>query len=873
MKYTGEFKKAISFPLGGIGTGSISLAGNGRFQDIEIKNRPNKGSEALFTHFAIKAENENEVLDSRILMTDLQPDYMGSFERESGTGFGWGPDRGSMAGFPHFEKGEFLGEFPIATLDFEDSCFPGKVIMSAFNPLIPGQEDDSSIPAGFFEITIENTTKQNLKYTIALSCNNYYENKNGINKYSKKDDFSYIHLSNTGEKETLTYGDLSIATDCEDISFQEYWYRGNWFDNSSVYWNDFNNYGKFSNRTYNSNEQINTVYKIQDVATLAAHIEIKPLEIKKVRFVLAWSNPYTNINWKISDPSLTLEEIEERRTVKWKNYYAVLFKDSLASAEYAMKNFDRLYNLTKLYKNLIFSSSLPNEVLDAVTANVAILKSTTCLRLEDGSFYGFEGVQPHMGSCDGTCTHVWNYAYTLAFLFPKLERSARTLEYTYSMKSTGKMGFRLQLPLGSKVTDLMAAVDGQYGTVLRVYREYLISGDLDWLSSIWNSIKKSISYAWSDENPDKWDLNKDGIIEGRQHHTLDMELFSANSWLSGMYLAGLKAAIKLAEILGDDIARLEYTKIFESGIKKLNTELYNGYFFYQNINLSEKSILDNYENSCNSTNNGSASEYWSEEHGQIKYQIGEGCSIDQIVGQWHADLLGLGDIFDKDKVDQALQSIYKNNFISNMRNHVNPCRIYGLNDEQGTIICSYPKETQKPIIPVPYAEETMHGFEYAIASHLLLHGFEKEGLSCVKAVRDRYDGRKRNPWSELECGSTYARSMASYSLLLIYSGFQYNMGDKYIGFQPLHQEEGQWFWSLDTSFGHIVITKNSVKLIVSYGILCVKNLNMNNINNGVLSYNNEFIEYSILENTKIKLNKEIILHADDFIKMKFPQKI
>ncbi len=104
--------KEISFPLGGIGTGCIGLAGNGRLIDWEIANRPNKGSLNGFSHFAVKAERNGEVLDAKVLNSDLPAPYTGDLNRPQFMSFGFGPPRGTMAGIPHFRGGEFQGEFP-----------------------------------------------------------------------------------------------------------------------------------------------------------------------------------------------------------------------------------------------------------------------------------------------------------------------------------------------------------------------------------------------------------------------------------------------------------------------------------------------------------------------------------------------------------------------------------------------------------------------------------------------------------------------------------------------------------------------------------------------------------------------------------------
>ena len=869
MKYVGDKKKQISFPLGGIGTGCIGLAGNGRFIDIEIFNRPNKGSDGGFTHFAIKAENAEKVIDARVLNTDLPPDYVGQLERPEFMGYGWGPDRSTMAGFPHFKEGEFEGEFPIAKLNFADSSFPGKVIMKAFNPFIPSNSYDSSIPAAFFEFEIENTTNEKLKYSLGFSGRNYYSQNHPLHQFISDKGMSYLVMSNLDEKESVNYGDITIATDCADVSYQQYWYRDNWFDSLVMYWRDFTSFGKLKNRVYDEKSEGMT-YANDDVATLVSHVSIEPGKKEKVRFVLSWSNPYMSNTWSLSKMNLSEEEIRNIRNQKWKNYYSTIYKTSFESAKYAIEKFSDLFQQTLLFKNTLYTSTMPQEVIDAIGSNLSILKSPTCLRLSNGEFYGFEGAYTHRGCCEGTCTHVWSYAYSLAYLFPDLERSARYLEYTESMQENGGMGFRLLLPLKSGPINHRPAVDGQYGTVLRVYREYLLSGDKSWLSSIWGAVKQTIEYAWSPYNPDKWDEDKDGIMEGRQHYTLDMELFSANAWLSGMYLAGLRAGMELAKIMEDEDSLREYQEVFEKGVKKLNEELYNGEYFIQKIDLNDKSILEGYKEGMSAFAQDASSAYWYDEKKEIKYQIGEGCVIDQLLGQWHADLLGLGEIFKKEYVKSALKAIFKYNYLPNMYEHINPCRLYALNDEAGTVVCSYPDKVYKPFFSAPYSEEVMQGMEYEVASHMIKYGLEEEGVKCVKAVRDRYDGFKRNPWNEMECGSNYARSLSSYALLLVYSGFKCDVGKKLLEFDPIHKKKSKFLWSMDTAYGEVEYAKDVVRIKVNYGKINVKilDLNIKNVKHIMINQNN--VSYDII-NSKIVFEKEIHLLENDMISVTYEE--
>ena len=195
-----------------------------------------------------------------------------------------------------------------------------------------------------------------------------------------------------------------------------------------------------------------------------------------------------------------------------------------------------------------------------------------------------------------------------------------------------------------------------------------------------------------------------------------------------------------------------------------------------------------------------------------------GSEIDQMLGQWHADIVGLGDVFDNGQVKTALKSMMKNNFKESMRDFVNPWRVFSVNDESGTVICDYPEGSEKPSIPIPYCEETMTGFEYSFAGLLVANGFIDEGIKVVKAVRDRYDGEKRNPWNEIECGSNYARSMAAYALLPIFSGFEFDMVKHHIGFKPL-VNENRFFclWSLETGWGTYETSRSGAKLTVKFG--------------------------------------------------------
>ncbi|RLG93652.1 hypothetical protein DRO37_07675 [Candidatus Bathyarchaeota archaeon] len=811
--YRGNRLREISFPIGGIGTGCIGLAGNGRLIDWEIFNRPNKGSVNGLSHFAVKAEVKGEVLDARVLTGDLPPPYSGEVLGRASESFGFGPPRGYLAGLPHFKEAEFEGTYPIATLRFMDNRFPGKVKMTAFNPYIPLNDLDSSIPSAFFEIEIQNTSEETITYTICLSVQNPLPAGTTVNAYGKREGIRFIRMtSDRLEEDDVKFGEITIATDSQDVSYQEYWFRGEMFDSIHVYWRDFTSPGRLKNRYYPE-----PMRGIQDHSSLAAHIKIKPGEKGRARFVISWSFPNCYNYWNPEVKGL------EKRGV-WKNYYATVFGNSVETAVYCLKNWDRLYGETRKFRDSLFSSTLPPFVIDAISANISILKTPTVLRLEDGSLYGFEGCRPRSGCCEGSCMHVWSYAYAPAFLFPKLDRSMWDLHYKYDQLEDGRILFRLQLPLGrGQRRSSRAAVDGQFGSVIRAYLYWKLTGDDDWLRSNWDSIKRSIEYAWAETNEDKWDSNRDGVLEGRQHHTCDRELFGPNSWLNGFYLAALKAGAEMAEYLREAEKAKEYMNLFRRGKRWVDKNLFNGEYYHQLINLRNRSILEMFQHEDPNV----IDAYWDDEHGEIKYQIGEGCGVDQVLAQWHANICGLGEIFNKKHIKKALKSIYKYNFKS-MREFENPCRVFSLNDERGVVICEWPKGKYKPVIPIPYAEETWPGCEYAVASLMIQEGLIEEGLEIVKAVRGRFDGEKRNPWNEFECGSNYARSMSSYALLLALSGLKFDMVNLRIEIDPprLINNRFRCFWCLGTGWGNFEINRSSITIHVQYGRLKIKILSL-----------------------------------------------
>ncbi len=808
MIYQNEYLNEISFPLGGIGTGSIGLAGNGELVDWEIFNRPSKGSLNPYTHFAVRAEYPDGRVDVRVLQGDHKKQLVGQYGLPRFNAYGFGPHGGTMCAFPHFRQVTFDGRFPVATLTFTDDGFPAEVVMTAYNPMIPHESDDSSLPVAMFDIAVRSRV-EGVRYTAVLSVNNPFAST--VNENTSEGEIASVTLRHAGlTASDRDYGDLTAAVVCRDgRTVQRYWYRSSWQqDFVETFWQELTR-GSFCDRVYDEpGTPLRGRGDIGSVGTSATAHGAEPLIFS---FAIAWSVPNNYNYWNPYRDG-------DGKDITWKNYYATRFADSVASARYALTNRERLYAGTADLRDALHGATLDSAVIDAAASNLAVLKSATVLRLEDGTFYGWEGMHEREGSCEGSCTHVWSYAYALCLLYPDLERSIRETEFKYDTNADGKMDFRTLLPLGRGAWGFRACLDGQMASVIKTYREWKLSGDDGWLRAHWPTVKSLIGYAWSESNPDRWDADRDGVLEGRQHHTLDMEMFGPSGWLQGMYLAALRAAEEMARYLGDGMAD-EYRRLFESGCAYTKRELFNGEYFTQRVDLTDRSYTERYN----------CPEYWNDEAGQLKYQIGQGCEIDQLLGQWHARLCGLGDVFDSDQRRTALRSMMRYNFKPCMREFTNMWRVFALDDEGGAVMCDYPAGAERPVIPIPYNSECMTGFEYAFAGLMIAEGMVDEGLTVVRAVRDRYDGRKRNPYNEIECGSNYARSMASFALLPIFSGFEFDLPHGHIGFSPVLEGDFRCLFSVGKAWGNYERTASGVTLTVCGGELTLCSLTLGGV--------------------------------------------
>jgi len=758
--FEGRALGEIAFPLGGIGTGTVSLGGRGNLRDWEIFNRPGKGVHLPFTFFALYFEEGGTKL-VRVLEGPLEPPFT--------TGFGF--KRIFVPGLPRMEKARFKGEYPFAAVELADSRIPLEIRLEAFNPLIPLEPDDSGIPAFVLRFRVKNAGPAPAKITIAGSVANpigfdgvgtieglgHDKFGQNVNEIRTTGALRGLALSSRKVKpEEAAFGTMALATPWPDVTYLTHWVRGEWWDDLQIFWDDFAADGRLNDLA----EVSPSADKQTDVGTLGLMATIGPGQEVVLPFILSWSFPNFLDYFDV---------VPAQRGRLYRNHYASKFADAWAAAEYLQANLPRLEKGSRTFHDAFFATTLPPYVLDAVSSQASIIRTATGFRLAGGNFFGFEGCGDQGGCCPLNCAHVWNYAQSLAFLFPTLERTMRETDFLNNVKPDGAMMFRTSLPLGSGILwDFKPAADGQMGRIISLYRDWQVSGDTDWLKKLWPQAKKALDFAWK-----SWDADRDGLLEGEQHNTYDIEFFGPNSMLSGFYLGALKAGAAMAMAAGDVVSAKSYLAMYNKGRLAYDATLWNGEYYIQKYpQVMEK-----------------------------KYQYGEGCLSDMLLGQWLGMVSGLGRYLPAERIRSSLGAIFKYNFRESLREFSNVQRTYALNDEKGLLLCSWPKGGRPPL-PFPYSDEVWTGIEYQVASHLIYEGLVEEGLRVVKAVRDRYDGLRRNPWNEVECGHHYARAMSSWGVLLALAGISYSAPEMRMGFDPkMNAEDFRTVWTAGSGWG------------------------------------------------------------------------
>ena len=658
-RHTGRTLARVSCPLGGIGTGGIGLGGRGNLQDWQIFNRADIGNSLEYSLPCMYVKTAGSPPYSVVLERRILPPYD---LHEEGLGAANAP------GLPRLDEATFLGSFPTSRIEFADAHCPVHVALDAFSPFQPIDADASGLPCAVLTYEVKNPGHLAADVVVAWALTNPVspdghrpEVDGRTNEVRTSGALSGLYMTNPSlAADDPMQGSFVLAALPSPGAKTEQlarWRGGSiWHVGPQHFW-----FEEFS-KTGGLGAQVEPS---APVGCISLRQTIAPGATGRFRFLLTWYFPNRTpdrCGWEAPAG-------KEKAVIG--NWYCTQFKDAWEVAEHVQQHLPELESKTRAFVDALRRSTLPDAVKEAASANLSTLVSNTSFRIADGSFQGFEGCGDHAGLGFGTCTHVWNYEVATQFLFPTLARSMRETSFGYAMSAEGHMDFRHKLPPSNEHWGA-AAADGQMGQIVKLYFDWMLCGDDEWLRKQWPAAKRALAYAW---RPGGWDERKFGVMDGVQHNTYDVEFYGPNPMCSSWYLAALRASSLMADAMGDRELAADCRAMMERGSKWIDANLFNGEYYIQQIRAIPKDKIAS----------GLQAGMGAKDTLHPEFQVGDGCLVDQLVGQYMATLAGLGDLLDSSHIRKTLASIYKYNYKRDLRNHASVQRVYALNDEAALI--------------------------------------------------------------------------------------------------------------------------------------------------------------------------------------------
>lgn len=796
--YAGENLNRIAFPIGGIGAGMFCIEGTGAISHMSVRHRP----EVFFEPEMFAAIHVKGIEDGSKVLEGPVPDRKKFGNPGAALG---GP---SMTwGLPRFDEATFSSKFPFATIHLLDKDIPLQVEIKGWSPFIPTDADQSSLPVGAMEYTFRNTSPDVVEAIFSYNSRNFMKRTNKTSTMIKQMGKGFILSQQAPEGEQHLQGDFAIFTDEADTKVDYCWFRGGWWDPLTMAWNSITDGVMPVNAP---------VEKDAPGASLYVPFSLKAGESKTICLYMAWYVPKSDM--RIGADAETESDrgricpstVQKGSSVQYyEPWYSSRFERIEEVVDYWLGKYTDLKKNTELFTRAFYSSTLPPEVIEAVGSNLAILKSPTVMRQHDGRLWNFEGCGDYFGSCHGSCTHVWNYAQAIPHLFPALERTLRETEFFVSQNVEGHQMFRTNIPIRPVKHDFHSAADGQLGGIIKVYRDWRISGDDDWLRMIYPQVKKSMDYCIQ-----TWDPKQVGALEEPHHNTYDIEFWGPDGMCTSFYTSALQSMVILGKAVDEDIT--EYETLLVKSQQFMEDKLFDGEYFIQDIRWRDLVAQDPTQIQTFHSGYSPEAKAILEKEGP-KYQYGKGCLSDGILGCWMALTAGMDEPINKDKVKSHLIAVHKYNLKKDLRDHANPQRpTFALGNEGGLLLCTWPKGG-KLSLPFVYSDEVWTGIEYQVAAHLIFEGEVERGLELVRVCRDRYNGKVRNPFNEYECGSWYARALSSYSLLQAFTGVRYDAVEKALFIDSKVGDNFKSFLSTNSGFGVVELKDNKPVITIYYG--------------------------------------------------------
>jgi len=767
----------LAMPLGGIGTGNLAICADGGLRQWQLHNIGNHAGALPGSFFALRVSRWEPPLDEVRILQAPPRDSTGTPLVSDDVVPDW--QRDLLSRCPGVARTTFCGTYPIARVRYLDPAVPLGVTLEAFNPLVPLDVDVSSIPAAFFTFRLINDGDHPLHGTLGATVQNAV-GWDGItpidgvvapgyggntNRLLRREGWTSVVLENGAlPDDAAGAGQMVLAADDPHAAALLRWRHADEF----VTFLRSRALASGAPRLALAAGVADPQRHAPQSATVASPAGstwntglgvpflLQPGQQRLIRIALTWYFPNRYINFEQFGP----DRPEWGRSRFWLgNHYATRYGDAQDVFERVRRDWSALREATGAWTGTLAGSGLDDAAVTHFAAQLATVRSPTCFRGADGRFFAFEGVLGAStvmwsgssgGSCPLNCTHVWNYAQALAAAFPELERSMRETELEIMQAPDGYIPHRVIAPTylrqlwGEPIGGPdQPALDGMLGTILKAYREYRGGAGIDWLRRYWPNLTRLLRHV-----DRTWNVDGTGMLSGVQPSTHDIDLTGRNPFMGTLWLAALRAAEEMALLVDDADAGATYRATFSQASEAYDAALFTGEYYVQRLLPGDNT----------------------------DYQWGDGCLTDQLIGQWWAHQLDLGYLLPAEHVRTALAAVVRHNLrrgFGDPRDFNRPYRVFADGDDAGLLLCTWPRGG-RPAVPIRYADEVWTGSEYQVAAHCWREGLQHEGRAVLDGVWARYDGRRRNPFNEIECGDHYARSLAGWSALEALAGFAHD---------------------------------------------------------------------------------------------------
>jgi non-lysosomal glucosylceramidase len=764
----------LAMPLGGIGTGNLTICADGGLRQWQLHNIGNHAGALPGSFFALRVSRWEPPLDELRILQAPPRDSTGTPLVTDDVVPDW--QRDLLSRHPGVARTAFSGTYPIARVRYLDPALPLDVTLEAFNPLVPLDVEASSIPAALFTFRLVNTDDHPLHGTLGATVQNavgwdgitpidgvhalgYGGN---INRLLRRDGWTSVVLENASLLDDAPgAGQMVLAADDPRAAALTRWRHPDEFVTFLRSRALASGAPRLALAPGTADPQRHAPHSASGASTpgstwnagLGVLFRLQPGEQRLIRVALTWYFPNRYVNFEQFGP----DRPEWGSSRFWLgNHYAARYADAQDVFARVRRDWLALREATGAWTGTLARSGLDDTAVTHLAAQLATVRSPTCFRTAEGRFFAFEGVLggstlmwsgQYGGSCPLNCTHVWNYAQGLAAVFPELERSMRETEFEIMQAPAGYVPHRVIVPIylpqlwGEPIGGPdQPALDGMLGVVLKAYREYRAGAGVDWLRRYWPNLTRLLRHVDRTRNVDGT-----GMLSGIQPSTHDINLTGHNPFMGTLWLAALRAAETMALLLGDTDAATAYGDTFRQAGKSYDAALFTGEYYVQRLLPGDNP----------------------------DYQWGDGCLADQLIGQWWAHQLGLGYLLPAEHVRTALAAVVRHNLRRGFCDSQLPHRVFADGDDAGLLMCTWP-HGGRPAVSTRYADEVWTGSEYQVAAHCLREGLHHQGSAVLEAVWTRYDGRRRNPFNEIECGDHYARSLAGWSVLQALAGFTHD---------------------------------------------------------------------------------------------------